>query len=117
MTLPASGPAALRSAGNRPLESRIAPLKVRIQLEARRRPALAAALARLDSVAGAFTTDEHAALGLSVSPEAVPTLMALYGGALFALVTGPGDVQPDTVRQIVQAIVHGALDPPTPGAP
>lgn len=81
-----------------------------LQLEARRRPALAAALARLTSVAVAFTTDEHAALDLSVPPEAIGTLMTLYGGALFVLVTGPGGVQADAVRQIAQAIVHGALD-------
>jgi AcrR family transcriptional regulator len=80
-----------------------------LQLEARRRPALAAALARLTSVAVAFTTDEHAALGLSVPPETIGTLMTLYGGALFVLVTGPGGVQPDAVRQIARAIVHGAL--------
>ena len=73
-----------------------------LQLEARRRPALAAALARLTSVAVAFTTDEHAALDLSVPPEAIGTLMTLYGGALFVLVTGPGDVQPDAVRQIAR---------------
>lgn len=81
-----------------------------LQLEARRRPALAAALARLESVAVAFTTDEHAVLGLSVPPEAIGTLMTLYGGALFVLVTGPGGVQPDAVRHIAQAIVHGALN-------
>src|SRR5690606_28949130 len=60
-----------------------------LQLEARRRPALAAALARLESVAAAFSADEHAALGLSVPPGAIPTLMTLYGGALFVLTTGP----------------------------
>ena len=87
-----------------------------LQLEARRRPALAAALARLESAAVAFTTDEHAALGLRVPPAAIGTLMTLYGGALFVLVTGRGDVQPDAVRQIAQAIIHGALDA-HPGEP
>ena len=81
-----------------------------LQLEARRRPALAAALARLESAAVAFTADEHAALGLRVPPAAIGTLMTLHGGALFVLVTGPGVVRPDAVRQIAQAIVHGALD-------
>ncbi len=88
-----------------------------LQLEARRRPALAAALARLDSAAIASTTEEHAALGLDVPPEAVPTLMALYGGALFVLVTGPGEVPPEAVRRMAQAIVHGALGPSVPHAP
>jgi AcrR family transcriptional regulator len=81
-----------------------------LQLEARRRPALATALAHLESVAVAFTTDEHAVLGRRVPPEAIGTLMTLYGGALFVLVTGPGSVRPDAVRQIAQALVHGALD-------
>ncbi len=81
-----------------------------LQLEARRRPALAAALAHLESVAVAFTTDEHAVLGLRVPPEAIGTLMTLYGGAMYVLVTGPGSVRPDAVRQIAQAIAHGALD-------
>ncbi len=81
-----------------------------LRMEARRRPALAAALARLDSVATVFTADEHAALGLGVPPEAVPTLMTLYGGALFVLVTGSGDVRAETVRRIAQAIAYVALN-------
>lgn len=78
-----------------------------LQLEARRRPVLAAALSCLDSVAAGFTSDEHAALGLWVPPDAVGTLMTLYGGALFVLVTGPGHVPADTVGDIADAIVHG----------
>ncbi|MBM7806859.1 AcrR family transcriptional regulator [Geodermatophilus bullaregiensis] len=91
-----------------------------LQLEARRRPALAAELARLGSVASALTADEHRTLGLSVPPEAIPTLVTLYGGVLFTLVTGPGDVEPDTVRRLAHAVVHGSVDadvPWTPGPP
>ncbi|HYF47210.1 MAG TPA: TetR family transcriptional regulator [Acidimicrobiales bacterium] len=81
-----------------------------LQLEARRRPALAATLARLGSVASAITADEHRTLGLSVSPEAIPTLVTLYGGVLFTLVTGPGGVERDAIRQLAHAIVHGTVD-------
>lgn len=80
-----------------------------LQLEARRRPVLAATLARLQSVAHAVTADEHATLGLRVPPDAVGTLMALYGGALFVLVTGPGEVPAEAAGQLARAIVRGAL--------
>ncbi|WNV76830.1 TetR/AcrR family transcriptional regulator [Geodermatophilus sp. DSM 44513] len=83
-----------------------------LQLEARRRPALAAALARLSSVATAFTADEHRTLGLGVPPEAIPTLVTLYGGVLFTLVTGPGGVERDVVRRLAHAVVRGAVDGP-----
>ncbi|SFO76282.1 transcriptional regulator, TetR family [Geodermatophilus dictyosporus] len=80
-----------------------------LQLEARRRPAPAAALAHLEPVAAASTADGHAALGLRVPPEAVGSLTTLCGGALFVLVAGPGAVPPDAVRQFARAVVHGAL--------
>ncbi|MCO7274749.1 MULTISPECIES: TetR/AcrR family transcriptional regulator [Cellulosimicrobium] len=87
-----------------------------LQLEARRRPALATALARLGSVATAFTADEHATLGLDVPPDAIPLLVTLYGGALFSLVNAPGDVDRETTRRLARAIVRGALgaDPSAP---
>lgn len=78
-----------------------------LRLEARRRPVLAAALTRLDSVASRFTSGEHAALGLQVPADAVGNFMTLYGGGLFVLVTGPGEVPADTVRDLAKAIVHG----------
>jgi len=82
-----------------------------LQLEARRRPALGAALTRLGSVAAALTADEHAELGLDVPHHAIPTLVTLYGGALFALVNAPGPVDPATVRTVARGILRGALDP------
>lgn len=82
-----------------------------LQLEARRRPVLGAALSRLGSVATAFTADEHAALGLAVPPDAIPTLVALYGGTLFSLVSAPGDVDREAARRLARAIVRGALEP------
>lgn len=81
-----------------------------LQLEARRRPVLAAALAGLGSAAAGFTADEHAAVGLSVPAGAVPLLTTLYGGVLFTLVTAPGDVPEVAVRQVAHALVHGALE-------
>lgn len=80
-----------------------------LQLEARRRPALGAALARLGSVAAAFTAGEHADLGLDVPPDAIPTLVTLYGGALFSLVNAPLPVDAAAVRTVARAIVRGAL--------
>jgi AcrR family transcriptional regulator len=93
-------------------------------LESRRRPALTAALARLSAGAAGFTGDEHAQLGLDLPARAVPLLITLYGGALFTLVTGPGDaggagdaVGPDnpgtqagpTAHDLARAIVAGVL--------
>lgn len=81
-----------------------------LQLEAGRRPALASALARLQGVSTRFTTGYHAELGLAIPPERVPTLMVMYGGALFVLVTAPpGSVTREAVEGLVQAMVHGAL--------
>jgi AcrR family transcriptional regulator len=90
-------------------------------LESRRRPALTAALARLAGGAAGFTGDEHAQFGLDLPARAVPLLITLYGGALFTLVTGPGDagaagaaVGPGTpagptAHDLARAIVAGVL--------
>ena len=67
-------------------------------------------LARLQDASTGFTAVHHADLGLAIPPETVPTLIALYGGALFTLVTAPpGYVGEDAVRGIARAIVRGAL--------
>lgn len=79
-----------------------------LQLEARRRPALAAALAELGSVAAAFTADEHGKLRLDVPSGALGALIALYGGALFVLATGPDRIPPEAIREIARAVVAGA---------
>jgi AcrR family transcriptional regulator len=84
-------------------------------LESRRRPALTAALTRLAGGAAGFTGDEHAQLGLDLPARAVPLLIALYGGALFTLVTGPGGAGDGdgqavpTAHDLARAIVAGVL--------
>jgi AcrR family transcriptional regulator len=88
---------------------------VELLLEARRRPALAAALADLQEIATGFTAGLHAELGLPIPASAVPTLMALYEGALFTLLTAlPELATEDAARTLAHAIVHGAL-PGWPG--
>lgn len=81
-----------------------------LQLEAVRRPVLAAALAGLQDASFQITAGHHGKLGLAIPRERIPTLIALYGGALFTLVTAPpGIVTRDMVRDMVQAIVYGSL--------
>ncbi|MFD6135515.1 TetR/AcrR family transcriptional regulator [Isoptericola sp. NPDC060257] len=82
-----------------------------LQLEARRRPALAAALAGLATQASDLTAAMHADTGLDVDPAAVPTLILLYGGALLTLVTGAVPVDAATTRRLARAMVHGSLVP------
>jgi len=83
-----------------------------LQLEAVRRPALAAALAGLQDAAVRLTAGQHDQLGTAVPPERIPALIALYGGALFTLVTAPpGVVGEDLARQLAQAIVDGCAVP------
>ncbi len=79
-----------------------------LQAEAARRPALASALAVLADQAQRFTAGEHARLGLDLPAEAVPLLMTLYGGALYALSTSPAAPGAALVRQTAGAIVTGA---------
>lgn len=76
-----------------------------LQLEACRRPTLREALAGLAGMSAAFTTAEHAKLGLTVPPDAVPTLIAFYGGALLTLVADPHDPDPSTIHRLATAIV------------
>ncbi len=88
-----------------------------LQLEARRTPAVATVLRRLVEDSTQATVAHHVELGLAVSPEKVPLLITLYGGALYTLVTAPLDqVTVDGVRQVAAAIVRGALTaaPATP---
>ncbi|MFI7538501.1 TetR/AcrR family transcriptional regulator [Streptosporangium sp. NPDC049376] len=78
-----------------------------LQLESVRRPALASALAGLGDAAVRITAGQHDKLGLTLPREKIPTLIALYGGALFTLVTAP----PETVdRDVVQALVRTILN-------
>ena len=83
-----------------------------LQMESLRRPALADALAELQRRSVAFTTGHHAAHGLDIPPEAVPTMVGLFGGALFTLVTSPpGTATPEVTRDLAAAIVRAALQP------
>ncbi len=83
-----------------------------LQLEAARRPALASALAALQDTSIHLTAGHHADLDLPIPPEKIPTLITLYGGALFTLVTAPpGHISMQTVHGIAEAIVRGTLTP------
>jgi DNA-binding transcriptional regulator YbjK len=81
-----------------------------LRLESLRRPALAAELDELMGAMAAFTAGHHSELGLGIPPAAVPPMLVMYGGALFALVTGPtGAVTREAVRPLAVAIVEGGL--------
>ncbi|MFI7452183.1 TetR/AcrR family transcriptional regulator [Nonomuraea sp. NPDC049714] len=80
-----------------------------LQLEAVRRPVLAAALAGLGDAALQITAGHHDKLGLAIPREKIPTLIALYGSALFTLVIAPpGSVGREFVRDMVHVIVYGS---------
>jgi DNA-binding transcriptional regulator YbjK len=80
-----------------------------LQLEAVRRPVLAAALSGLRDAASQITAGHHDKLGLAIPREKIPILIALYGSTLFTLVTAPpGSVGKDFVRDMVQVIVYGS---------
>lgn len=88
-----------------------------LQLEAARRPALAAALARLQGSALRITAGHHDKLGPTIPRERIPALIALYGGALFTLVTAPPEsVTREAVRQTVEVIMHGCAVPEEEGS-
>jgi len=81
-----------------------------LRLESLRRPALAAAIDELMAAMAAFTGGHHAELGLEIPPAAIPPMLVMYGGALFALVTGPAEaITPEVVRPLAIAIVRGGL--------
>ncbi len=81
-----------------------------LRLEGLRRPALATEIDTLMAGTAMFTADHHTGHGLPIPPAAIPTMMILFGGALFALVTGPPEAATaEFVRPLAHAIVHGAL--------
>ncbi|MEV4410951.1 TetR family transcriptional regulator [Catellatospora sp. NPDC049609] len=81
-----------------------------LRLESLRRPALAAAIDELMAAMAAFTGGHHAEVGLAIPPAAIPAMLVSYGGALFALVTGPAElVVPEAVRPLAVAVVAGGL--------
>ena len=80
-----------------------------LRMESLRRPALAVTLERLSDATVTFTRRHHADLDLGIPPEAVPTMVALYGGALFSLVSAPPEtVDEPAVRALAEAIVRSA---------
>jgi AcrR family transcriptional regulator len=79
-----------------------------LQLEATRRPVLASALASLQDTAMQITAGHHDKLGLTTSRATIHTLITLYTGALFTLVTSPpGSGSREVVQDMVQVIVRG----------
>ncbi|HXA60983.1 MAG TPA: hypothetical protein VNW94_17620, partial [Streptosporangiaceae bacterium] len=79
-----------------------------LQLEATRRPVLASALASLKDAAVQITAGHHDKLGLTTPRATIATLITLYTGALFTLVTSPpGSGSRDVVQEMVQVILHG----------
>jgi AcrR family transcriptional regulator len=81
-----------------------------LRLESLRRPALAAAIDELMMAMAAFTGAHHSQLGLGIPAGAVAPMLVMYGGALFALVTGPAEaVTWEAVRPLAIAIVQGGL--------
>ncbi|MYS86010.1 TetR/AcrR family transcriptional regulator [Embleya scabrispora] len=79
-----------------------------LTLEATRRPALQQALDGIKAGAVDFTLDQHRALGLHTTREDVATLITLFGGALYTLVTGQaGAVNAATTRALAQTMVAG----------
>jgi len=79
-------------------------------LESMRRPALAEAMTALVVGAEHITAVHHADLGLAVPQDRIPTLLRLYGGALFTMVSGPErGVTPAVAHDLAAALVRGAL--------
>ncbi|MBB5775453.1 hypothetical protein [Nonomuraea jabiensis] len=65
-------------------------------------------VARLHDTALPVTAGHHDQLGLAIPRERIPAMIALYGGALFTLVSAPpGSVNREAVRSMVEVIVYG----------
>lgn len=85
-----------------------------LSLEATRRPGLQEALAAISRASVDFTLRQHRLLGVDTSPEDVQVLIALYGGALFTLVTTPPEqVDRSTARALAAAVVNGVRTHPS----
>ncbi|MGW1995437.1 TetR/AcrR family transcriptional regulator [Embleya sp. NPDC001921] len=79
-----------------------------LTLEATRRPELQRTLDHMHTEAVDFTLDQHRALGLTTSREDVGTLITLFGGALYTLVTGQaGPVTGTAARALARGMVAG----------
>ena len=74
----------------------------------RRRPELTDTLGALVARAAQDTAAYHREYELPIPPAAVPTLQALYGGALLALLSLPPErVTRDAARGYAAAMIHG----------
>jgi AcrR family transcriptional regulator len=83
-----------------------------MQSEMRRRPELGQALARLQTRSAKETTAYHAARGLPIPPDVVPSLEILYGGALLSLLSVPvAQVTLDAARPLAHTLIYGATRP------
>jgi DNA-binding transcriptional regulator YbjK len=79
-----------------------------LTLEATRRPALQHTFDTMRDAAVEFTYDQHQTLGLTTSREDVATLITLFGGALFTLITGQaGPVDAQTCGALARTMVAG----------
>jgi len=79
-----------------------------LTLEATRRPALQQTLDAVRNAAVEFTCEQHRALGLTTSRQGVETLITLFSGALFVLVTGQaGEVDATTCGVLARTMVAG----------
>jgi DNA-binding transcriptional regulator YbjK len=84
-----------------------------LTLEATRRPELQRTFDTMHAEATDFTLAQHRALGLATSYEEVASLIILFGGSLYTLVTGQaGPVTPQTTRHLARMLTAG-LKPPT----
>jgi DNA-binding transcriptional regulator YbjK len=79
-----------------------------LTLEATRRPALQQTFDAIRNTAVEFTHEQHRALGLTTSRQDVETLITLFSGALFALITGQaGQVDATTCSALAHTMVTG----------
>lgn len=79
-----------------------------LTLEATRRPALRETFDAIREAAVEYTCEQHRVLGLTTSREDVETLIALFGGALFGLITGQaGEADAATCRALARTMVAG----------
>jgi DNA-binding transcriptional regulator YbjK len=79
-------------------------------LEATRQPVLGHTLSGIATRTLQTIGGHHRTLGFTTSPEQAQALMTLYGGTLFALVTGPPQsVTPDITRSLSTYMINGVL--------
>ncbi|MEY9863998.1 DNA-binding transcriptional regulator YbjK [Catenulispora sp. GAS73] len=79
-----------------------------LTLEATRRPALRETFEAIREAAVQYSYEQHQMLGLTTSREDVATLVALFGGALFGLITGQaGEADAATCAALARTMVAG----------